>query len=322
MQPQGGAYKLSDPGASLGSRLTYALAEIETSGGVRVHGPYEVPLGIASSTELELSSHGKGQARMPKPKMLKRLAKHRAKKKQNGSKKESFASAIRIHVKESGLYLVDAAKIAEAFGFGLDQSKRLIRRNRLKLENLGHPVAWISAPSDTGLYFYGEEIRDVYASENIYTLRIGRGVTMETMNGGGVGASGGQSFLSTTHYEENKFGGVSVPHEPGADYWYWQFVSSEDPTYGTRLFDLNVNGLAASNAAAELVVHLRGATTVGIPDEHLVEVSVNGYTVGESSWMGFNKHEARFSIPSSYLVEGENIVEVVGKRHPQHLLCR
>ena len=63
-------------------------------------------------------------------------------------------------------------------------------------------------------------------------------------------------------------------------------------------------------------MHLRGATTVGIPDEHLVEVSVNGYSVGASSWMGLTKHEARFSIPSSYLVEGENIVEVVGKRHP------
>ncbi|TDI38813.1 MAG: DUF11 domain-containing protein [Acidobacteria bacterium] len=316
MQPQGGTYKLTDPGASLGSRLTYALAEIETNGGVRVHGPYEVPLGTVGAADAELSSNGKGRARVPKAKILKRLAKHRAEKKLHGSKKSSFASAIRVHVKESGLYFVDAAKIAEVFDFGLDLSKRLIRKNRLSLENLGHRVAWTPAPFNTGLYFYGEAIDDVYASENIYTLRIGRGLTMEKMNAGGVGASGGQSFLATTHREENKFGGVSVPHEPGADYWYWQFVTSDDETYGTRLFDLNVDGLAATNAAAELVVHLRGATTVGIPDEHLVEVSVNGYTVGESSWMGFDKHEARFSIPSSFLVEGENTVEVVGKRPP------
>ncbi len=316
MQPQGGTYKLADPGASLGSRLTYALAEIENNGGVRVHGPYDVPLGTVGAANVELSSNGKGRVRKPRASVLRRLAKQRAKKKQRSSRKSQFASAIRIHVKESGLYFVDAARIAEVFGFGLDQSTRLIRRNHLHLENLGHRVAWTPAPGDTGLYFYGEAIDDVYASENIYTLRVGRGVTMTKMRAGGVSATSGQSFIATTHREENKFGGVSVPHEPGADYWYWQFVTSEDPTYGTRRFDLNVDGLATTNAAAELVVHLRGATTVGIPDEHFVVVSLNGYTVGESSWMGFSKHEARFSIPSSYLVEGENTVEVVGKRDP------
>ena len=111
------------PGASLGSRLTYALAEIETHGGVRVHGPYEVPLGAVGAADVELSSDGKGRARMPKAKMLKRLAKHRAKKNERRPKKSSFASAIRVHVKESGLYFVDAARIAEVFGFGLDRAR-------------------------------------------------------------------------------------------------------------------------------------------------------------------------------------------------------
>ena len=319
--PQGGTYSLVDEQASPDERLTYALVEIESKGGMNVFGPVDVVPG--EDAALDTTTEYERRARAPSAKMLKRLEAQKAEKKEKKEKKKKLpkkgSTRVKVAVGERGLYYLDGSEIANLLGLSVADVQKLVGRHRLSLSNRGQGVAWLRGPMNQGLYFYGEAIESIYTTENIYWVEIGKGLKIKKKKKGkkqghkGKKGAGDGTFTETLHLEEDRFAGTVVSTDPESDFWYWDYIVAGHVSDGSRKFVIYSPGVAVGGGEARLTVHLYGATTTGVPGEHHVLVRINGYDVGESHWEGIQGHAATLPLPQSYLEEGENTIELSGQ---------
>ena len=202
--PQGGRYSLVDEGASPFETQHYVLAEVEASGERRFHGPFRVDVDRASSPrDATLGADGYGRTPSRTPANLARALQTRRLQVAGGSLRAAAAasvraraaSAIKIGVDASGIYGLSAQAVAASFGLSLPQVKALIAAHRFTLSTQGRAVPWTPALGDR-ILFYGQALDSIYARDNVYWLRVGTGLSMATVNGGGPSpAAPGQSFL-------------------------------------------------------------------------------------------------------------------------------
>ena len=311
--PQGGTYRLADPGAVPGKKYEYRLEEVEADGDRNMYGPYEVEVtGRAGSVQKE--ERGSAYTRQPKAVTKERKTRNALRDAEVKTAREARAklvgTSVKIGVKEDGVYYLDAAGLAAIMGMPAATVERMIKLRQLQVMNRGEEVIYLVEGS--GLYFYGEGLESIYTDENVYWLGFGSSQRPATQSGGSPLATVEEgSFRESVHAETNRMAVPALFEDPEADMWMWEYVVAGAPGLGTRSFPLKTDG-AVPGGSATLRVKLMGYTDTGVSDEHHVSVKVNGTEVGDGRWTGKEPCELRVTFAQNILRDGDNTVEVSG----------
>ncbi len=332
--PEGGTYRLVDPSAKPGETYTYRLVEVETSGRERSYGPYRVTVaeaagavGLAEAAgELAATGYsrkarrtwGQGAPGVPadEPGRRKGQAEARAlRAKAAVAAAPGAQPAVKITVRETGLYYVSAAEIAPLLGVAENGLRPQIRNGMLSLSCQGKAVRYLPAEGGTGLYFFGQPVAgSIYTDSNVYWLRHERGLLMATVGGSGAAADAAPgTFRDTVHAEVNRYPATGLFTDPEADFWLWDYVVAGDRALGSPTFRLAAPD-AAGTGTATLTVRLKGATQCAANPNHHVVVSLNGTPIGEGRWGGTDGCTLALSVGAQLLVPGDNLVTVTGLR--------
>ena len=308
--PSGGSYGVVDEGAQIGDVLAYRLVEVEISGATRYYGPYEVTAGGSlpwAEASIGISS-GMQSVRIPKtakqehaidaepPAELMTLLRSRT-------------DRMRIEVAEAGLYCIDVADIAAGLSISETRARSLIKTKGLKLTTKGSTVAYLGAGDQSAIYFYGQAIDSIYASNNVYWLTVGKGATMASAKKTSSRVTTVTSFAETLHVEENLVSALAAFHDPQGDFWLWDYTTAGDPDAST-IGDIALDAPGALSGV-RLDVRLQGLSSSGVANEHHVEVWLNGVALGETWWTGDVAHTAGFDIPEGVLLEQDNQFEML-----------
>lgn len=309
--PQGGTYRFVDPAASPYEPQVYRLVEVEAGGQRHTYGPFAAQVDWSrrdprkSQTAYERGAHPptlRGEAVAP-------LA-------LKAAPAVGFPDGVHLSVRQTGLYYLSAASVGTWLGMKPDDAGKAIAQGKVALTQGSQQVAWYpdlaaGGPRAQGLFFYGQAPDSPYTDAGAYRLVKGAGLLMQAVPAGTATPTTGGSFPETRHTEKDLFAATVISPDPNSDYWYWDFLQGDDPTYGHRTFTLDAPGLAApATAAGTLAVNLQGATTSGFAGEHRAQVSLNGTPLGETSWTGITAQRAVFSVPAGLLQESGNQVDV------------
>lgn len=226
--------------------------------------------------------------------------------------RQRTGSMAKISVTKDGLYYIDAAEISQLLGMTDAKIRQLIGSGNLTLSNQGNAVAYIATEDMAGLFFYGQGIDSQFTKENIYWLFQGRGLQMGSMDGADPAAVGYSTFTETIHAEEDKVVAPVLARGPASDYWFWDYVIAGNPSLGTRLFDLEVHGVADIPPDAGLTIQLHGLTATGTTNDHHVIISLNNTVIGEDQWKGAEKRIINLSLGQGLLHSGTNQIKVQG----------
>jgi peptidase C25-like protein len=309
--PQGGTYRVVDPEASPRVEQIYKLVEIDAAGHRRSHGPFTV------RADWRRAGEGKaGYARIahsPQPATKKPTPK--------AAPAGGPIDALRVLVRESGLYYLSSSDLAARFGVPLSSLENTIREGKLALSHGGAPVAWypdVDLKRAKGLFFYGEAIGSLYTRDNVYRLERGTGLLMQAATAAAPSGTAPASFAATLHAEQDLLPATVLPLDPASDYWFWDFLLGGDPDYGSKSFALDTPGaVSGAGGTATLTVHFQGASDSGVAGEHHPAVSLNGTLLGETRFQGIAAMDATFSFAPALLTPAGNQVQVTGLLDPE-----
>ncbi len=316
--PRGGVYRLADPGAYPGEPQVYRLDEMDSQGIVKSYGPFTLNFGAWDRDAIdpgvrigrEEAGDVHGYQRYPREQSLyelERLEMRRQELQRGELQAAGGGERARVTVKGQGLFYVPAAQVARALGMSEDAARALIARQELKLTRRGQDIAWLADGNGAGLFFYNEGQETVYSDRNVYYLEPGSGLAMGRVGAGSSGSAGGQSFLDTRHFEQDRYPLLIASMDPAGDLWFWDFVSGG----GSKSFAVEVPGVAPGRA--KLKVSLQGATETAASQDHHAVVSVNGRQVGEALWDGTQAHAFEAEFDASLLQDGDNAITLAGK---------
>lgn len=317
--PQGGVYRLLDPGAPAGP-ARYVITGIEADGTSRAHGPFAVmaerdtrrrgawdPSGAIAGGGLEAIAHAKKAAAPVETGESPALVAQAAR----------TAGALKVEVTGSGLVLVPASTLSSAFGLAPSAVTASLRSGTFSLTNRGRSVAWAPSRDLGGLLFFAEAIDSPYTAANVYFLRARSGPVVTAVPAGSpapVGSPNG--FLDTIHTEQDTTALTGQPRDPDGDYWGWDYVQSGDPNLGRRTFHVTLPELVPGRGPSSVRVGLMPVATTGIAGEHHLRFRVNGVLSGEERFEGLTDRTATFEVAAGVLVAGDNAVEVEGVLDP------
>jgi hypothetical protein len=316
-EPQGGVYRYVDGGASPREPQIYQLEEVESGGGRRMHGPFAVDVDWSRKGVTEIRGDGpyerEAQAATGRTKSYLILPPVPAIPAGGAS-----SAGIRLSVTGTGLYYLRSVDLASWLGMAQPLVETLIAQDGLALSLGGQPVAimpdFVAGPGTLkraqGLFFYGQASNSIYSTASLYRLERKSGLLMTATNAGpSSSAAPATSFPATLHVEQDLFAATLISPDPESDYWFWEFLQGDDPTFGQRTFSLDAPGLVAGQAGS-LAVSLYGATDSGVAGEHQAVVAVNGTVLGETSWQGIAPQKATFTVPAGALQAAGNQVEI------------
>jgi len=320
--PQGGTYQFVDPTAQSGKTYTYKLVEVESSGYERHYGPFTVDVkeDTKKRTQLGTSSQaaGKMQAYTRFPHETSAAHKNRlAERKAELEILEDLyymrkrVGVAKIATTDSGIYFVSDTEIADALGISIKKVQRYIDRGRLNMMNRGQRIAYGANEDNTGIYFYGEHVNSLYANENVYWLKMGRGLTMESSSAGSpASVSSDQNFRETLYFDEDHY--MTFYLGLGTNYWFMDGIIAGDATHESKTFTLRSDGLASTTSLASLTLNLQGAVQDFETDlDHHVIVELNGTQIGEAQWEGISPYTLVCEFDQSILTEGDATNSVV-----------
>ncbi len=318
-EPQGGVYRYVDGGASPREPQTYLLEEVESGGRRRTHGPFSVKVdwsrgdrggrakALTGGGDFERAAHaapGRGTAVSPAKALTSGLL---------PPTKPNASAGIHLSVRTTGLTYLSSANVASWLGMAQSLAESLIGQGQLALSRGGQPVAWmpdIAATSPAhGLLFYGQAQDGLYEISGTYRLQRGPGLLMQSTPAGAPAGTPAASFPESLHAERDAFAATLISPDPESDYWFWEFLQGDDPTFGHRTYSLDAPGLVAGQAGT-LTVSLYGATDSGVTGEHQAVVAVNGTALGETHWQGIAARQATFAVPAGVLQAAGNQVEI------------
>ncbi len=256
---------------------------------------------------------------------------------------EARAPALRVVVKEEGLYRIPASSFVAA---GVDVGS--IDPTTLRLTNRGKELPLYVAGERDGRFdptdyieFWGTPNRrtwqavapdmyaDPYVDENTYWVCWGgaRGVRLGDEQV--VSSSSGpqpvivpRSFWCTVHVEEdNSFNRLNhLPADSVRDHWFFD-SGLQAGTLKEYRFHLPWPDPEAAELA-ELRAMLYGLS--GVPGQaHSVALCVNGFKAGEAQWHGPERRavvtQAGSGVPPDRLVPGDNLLTVVNNGAPDEV---
>ena len=320
--PLGGRYRLVDPGAERGKSYSYTLVEVEAGGRERRYGPCRVTLGKGAPAWLvgtpaprrpgaerfgySRVAHEAGDAEPQWARQSVRAPRSaRPLRRASGGK-----GAVKIGVKDDGLYFVGGSELAPLLGVSEESIGRRVRRGLLAMSCQGRAVAYLPAEDGSGITFYGKRLESIYTDENIYWVELGRGTVMRQPSGSdSIPGTGAETFVDTVHAEQNYWPAVGLFHDPEADFWLWAYLVAGSPGVDRKSFIVRADG-AAPAGAATLKVRVKGGTDAeGSPDHH-ARIAVNGTVIGEGRWDGNEGCTLEIAFGQGLLLDGANSVSV------------
>lgn len=224
--------------------------------------------------------------------------------------------AVKVKVRDAGLYLVTPAALA---GAGVNVAA--LDPRRFRVTHRGADVSirvWGESdgrldPQD-GVEFYAAGIsRDDplrgQTDIDVYWLWLqgpaGPRMAETSLDPTGL-ITGPQTYARTLRMEEDQTYASGLPIPDGADRWLWggALLAGDSMTLPFR-----VTALAGTEAT--LHVWLQGATDDhSVSPNHRSRVYVNGCVVGEAAWTGFAVFEHVHAVPAACLVAGTNTLTV------------
>jgi hypothetical protein len=324
--PNGGVYRMSDPGAQFNEPVVYRLEEIDALGRTLSYGPFTVTFGAQSGqreTESLMEKIGReapstvygfqrfnaGRSAYESDRLHQGLLDRQAGAAQSAPEPLFDREHARITVKGRGLFYVTSAQIALGLGISVMQAESSIQRKNLILISQGKDTTWLADNNGAGIFFYSAGVETAYTDQNVFWLTKGPGVTMATISAGNAGAADpGQSFRESLHFEENQYAATAIFSDPTDDIWLWDYVEGGGET---KSFPVTVPG-ALSSGTATLVVKLKGATDTETVDDHRARISLNGTEIGGAIWDGTEGITKEISFDSSLLIDGANTISIRG----------
>ena len=326
--PQGGSYRFIDPSAKRGRTYHYQLNEVEFEGRVNAYGPAIVVVpkeaGAKAETARKERSLAERLTRTPRVSELteERLARSRSEAAKFAAARKADVSvtravarhgtpewpAIKVRVSKSGVYYVDSATLAGLVGSWAAAVNARISSGLLRVSNRGLVCDYV--PVTGGFYFYGEAVGGRYATNNVYWLTWDGGTHASVLAGTPPSPAGGGTFADTLHVEKDAFAVTAPIKDPSEDFWLWEYLYAGFVPYDQKGFAAYPASLAAGGGTATLVSHLFGSTATRTPQEHRVQISVNGTLLGETAWDGIRFMDITNTFDQSLLVAGSNAVTV------------
>lgn len=313
--PAGGRYRLVDRGAQLGRAYWYAVEEVEAWGNRNWYGPYEVmALGTSRGVKsvagggLKVEEDYEREARGISPEKQARLQAVTARR--SVRQAPSLANEVKVIVKSSGVYAVEASALAPLLGLSLEQVKELIRTYELRLVYRGELVRYVATASGNRMYFYGESVDSVYTDENVYWIRAGKSEPPEILWGKRpTAAPWNRAYRENRTVESDDVAVPALFYQDDADYWLWTYLIAGHPTFGAKTVDV-ASEARADSGTAEVTVELQGGSRSGVANEHHAVVYVNGTLVGEARWTGLERNVVQIPFSASILSNGNTQVRV------------
>ena len=198
--PQGGVYRLADPGAQYGEPVVYRLEEVDSSGRTMSYGPFSVDFAAAAWQEpmedlqekvgreeptdiYGFQRFGRQQSAYERQRLQARLL-----ERQRGAALAAQAKdRARITVKGRGLFYVNSSEIARSLGLSVQQVEQLVAQQKLNLSGMGKNIAWLADRKGAGIFFYSEGNETAFSDRNVFWLERKNGLAMETIGAGNSG---------------------------------------------------------------------------------------------------------------------------------------
>lgn len=304
--PQGGLYTLLDAEApSDAAALEYALGEIETSGRLRIYGPFQVPV-VEGAAAGAPAGATEGLASMrPHQRSADRVSHRRGAAHEAAQKaavgRRAGSSAVAVGVARTGLVSIAARDLATTLGRPLGAVRKALVQHRLSLTLDGEPVPWYADSDGSGLLFFGRHEAGLYANETYYRIDLGRAGRPLPGVGAFTGRRAAQTwFEERLPFEEDLMPAISATEEGEVDFWHWSGVMAGHPTQSSADFELEVPGLV-EQATPRLTVRLVGGNRGPAAEDHTALVRVNGEPVGEARFDDMERVSVDFELPPTIL---------------------
>ena len=237
----------------------------------------------------------------------------------------SCDDCYKMPIRDDGIYQLTYSDL-ETAGLPLDPPGVFIDPRSLHIyDGRGEEIAIYVHDEEFGRFdwddyilFYGEEVNTKYTNTNVYWLTWGGDGGIRMLNRQGEGDKDTPVwFEATARVEQDNKYMTNLPPYPSADElerWYWEKLQpvGQQPVTGT--YSINVRNIFAGEAySATLRADLWGGSTDDneLTTDHHVLIYVNGYPVEDAWWDGIAPHPVVADFPSSALLEGENVIEVV-----------
>jgi len=327
---EGGRYVFADPGAFPGETYTYRLIEVEANGNRRTIGDYSVTPSRSIDRDKDATEgllpgdylyHRRAQTGPEQARTTARRAEKNDAARQQAKRVPMISTNLLgtahhgavIDVAKTGLHLVAGEALAQALDWPSGKVKGLIQAGELRLTHQGQEVAWWPQGKAEGLYFYGQASESLYDPLNHYLVEQGKGTRMKSANI--VPWKGPTdplaSFPTTRKFEENLFAATARALTADGDYWHWVMFNStttkpcDDPALACRDHSLRIQvPAAAATGGAQLVLRLRGASSLPASPDHNLSVSINGKSIGGGAWDGYSDTELVLPFDQSILQNG------------------
>ena len=219
------------------------------------------------------------------------------------------ADALKVTVREEGLYAVALESIAAGLGIGLADAQALAADGQLRLTCQGRPVSAIHDAARGRLVFFGRASTNWYAHDNVYLIQGGAGAAMPRRAPGAV--AGATTLPAQVRFEQEIFPFNGAVERP-ADFYYWNFViASIQPASNRVDFSFGLDGYGGGELTLKVDVQGWSKTTTRNPD-HRAEYYLNGTLVGTNAFDDQLAATATLAIPAGVASNGANVLTVRG----------
>jgi hypothetical protein len=231
---------------------------------------------------------------------------------------QACSGSLHVEIRDAGVYALDYSKVVEQQPGLADCSS-----NQLALSTAGNEVPIRILDGGDGQFSDGDSIEWVgkplhgpmswfneYSVNNVYLLSARSGSHLRLRDLPATESSASK-LRRTLHLEqENLMIRLDKSQQkPGQepDVWQWSKLTQADQAPFSTAFDLP--DLANRGANVIIRINFRGISRIGAPvaernrapEDHVVELRINGGPISRLSWSGRDEFEQELSIPASLL---------------------
>lgn len=315
--PQGGRYQFLERSAPASGSARYLLAENDSRGQRRSHGPFVVAEGRPAAT----LPPGDFRREAKNPPALDRARRRDAARAAAvppatlAADKNRGAAVYKIAISEAGFYQVPLSQLATLFGISTAEVRTRLAEGRFDLRRQQNPVAWTAwgatagaAPGieTSGLAFWAEPAESPFYTASVYWLRLGEGRTIGSRQGQTPPATGAPSTSRDLLVAEREVRPlVLMSLDPDGDFFFWDYLAPGG-AQASRDFTIELPSLSPNAGSAELLLDFQGAAS----GTHLLSASLNGSPLGDFTVDGKNRLAQQLSLPAGLLRSGTNTLNL------------
>ncbi|MEW6126182.1 MAG: C25 family cysteine peptidase [Acidobacteriota bacterium] len=212
----------------------------------------------------------------------------------------SSQAGLKLFIKEEGWYRITQADIAAA-GVNLGSDTQLLQ---LYVDGQEQPIKVISDKDGLAVEFYGVAANSPYSTTRTYYLVSGARPGLRIQSAKGEGKATQLPSFPYTIERKDRFVYFSALKNGDQENFFGSVVTTASTNQ-----TLTVRNLVAASEAGELCVALQGVTNV----QHVVNVQINGVTLGAVLFNSDGKGVSKFTVPPSVLREGQNVVNLASQ---------